>query len=61
MAIDVNSVTWHRFYNELPANKSIDKCRSHGADHAAYGWSPQIDPRWSDAQKSAYAAGYESR
>ena len=59
MPIDVNAHVWTRYYQETPETKSIEQCRSHGADHKAYGWNPQIDPRWSDEQKNAYVQGYE--
>jgi hypothetical protein len=50
---------WHRIYNTPPREKSLEMCRSHGADHRAYGWYPQYDPRWSPEQQEAYWAGYE--
>ena len=63
MAIDGNiintSSTWCRYYAVPPDQKTLEQCRSHGSDHQAYGWSAQIDPRWSADQKAAYIAGYE--
>ena len=58
MTIDMNFVGWIRYYNTPPNQKTPEQCRSHGADHKAYQWSPQIDPRWSEDQKMAYAGGY---
>lgn len=49
---------WVRFYVEPPEKKTVDQCESHGRDHAAYRWTPQVDPRWSDEQKTAYSRGY---
>jgi hypothetical protein len=56
---DRSNSLWHRSYQIPPQDKSIEQCRSHGADHRAYGWIPQYDPRWSPEQKEAYWAGYE--
>lgn len=47
-----------RYYAVRPANKSLELCRMHGADHAAYHWSMQVDPRWSKEQMTAYLCGY---
>lgn len=47
-----------RAYKTPPEEKTIDRCRSHGADHMAYGWCSQPDPRWSDEQMQAYINGY---
>lgn len=49
-----------RYYYVRPENKSVETCRSHGADHGAYGWNSQLDPRWSEEQKMAYIEGYRS-
>lgn len=59
MSLNYESPTWQRYYHAGPTEKTVDQCRSHGADHAAYQWAPQIDPRWSDEQKSAYIEAYE--
>jgi hypothetical protein len=50
---------WHRHYTVPPEDKSLEICRNHGADHRAYGWSPQYDPRWSPEQQEAYWSGYD--
>jgi hypothetical protein len=50
-----------RFYNAPPEKKSLDCCAEHGYQHKAYGWSKQIDPRWSDEQKQAYLNAYNSK
>lgn len=50
-----------RYYNEPPQNKTVAQCKSHGDDHRAYGWTKQIDPRWSAEQIAAYNKGYEGR
>lgn len=55
--IDVNFIGWIRYYS---GEKTMEECRSHGSDHGAYGWSPQIDPRWTAEQKAAYVEGFES-
>ncbi len=47
-----------RFYMLNPREKSLQVCRSHGADHCAYEWGPQIDPRWNPKQIEAYISGY---
>lgn len=57
--IDYESTVWTRFYAET--NKTIAQCASHGADHRAYQWSPQIDPRWTAEQKAAYITAYEGK
>lgn len=49
----------HRHYTVPPEKKLVEQCASHGADHAAYGWHPQYDPRWSEEQKNAYLNAYE--
>ena len=49
-----------RYYEVPAAEKSIECCASHGADHAAYGWSRKIDPTWSQEQVDAYIAAYRS-
>jgi hypothetical protein len=36
----------------------VEQCASHGADHAAYGWSIKLDPTWSEEQKAAYLNAY---
>ena len=56
-----NEIKYHerRFYQEPPEKKTPHQCESHGADHAAYGWLPQLDPRWSDEQIVAYRRGYD--
>lgn len=59
MAINYESCIWKKYYQVPPDKKTTEDCRSHGNDHAAYGWIPQIDPRWSDEQKAAYVEGYE--
>ena len=59
MSVNYESWIWRRYYQVPPDKKTIEDCRSHGNDHAAYKWSPQIDPRWSDEQKAAYIEGYE--
>jgi len=51
---------WCRYYNDGPEMKTVGDCRHHGIDHKAYGWCPQLDPRWSDEQRLAYIDGYES-
>ena len=58
---ETNPQKWllHRHYNVPPEGKTIEACRSHGADHRAYGWGPQVDPRWSDEQKAAYWKGFK--
>lgn len=50
----------HRYYHVPPEQKSVELCRQHGRSHAAYGWSKQIDPRWSQDQFLAYLDGYSS-
>lgn len=50
-----------RYYSAPPEAKSLAQCRSHGDDHAAYGWSPQVDPRWTATQIEAYWEGYRAR
>lgn len=57
--IDPEYWLWHRYYTVPPEQKTIAQCASHGGDHKAYGWSPQIDPRWSEEQKAAYVEAYE--
>ena len=47
-----------RYYKQAPEDKSPEQCRSHGRDHRAYRWPPQLDPRWTDAQIDAYWKGY---
>jgi len=59
-SIDVDCPHWRWFYSVPPESKSLEQCRSHGADHASYAWSPRIDPRWSVEQKSAYVEGWNS-
>ena len=59
MKIDPDAWQWQRYYTVRPEQKSIEQCASHGSDHKAYGWSPQIDPRWSEEQKAAYIEAYE--
>jgi len=49
-----------RYYSVPPTAKSIEQCRSHGRDHAAYRWIKKIDPRWSEEQVSAYLDGYNN-
>lgn len=46
------------YYHGEPSNKSLDDVKSHGRDHAAYKWTPKIDPRWSKEQIDAYKSGY---
>lgn len=53
-------ITWDRYYHDPPEKKSLEQCESHGNDHAVYCWSPQVDPRWSEAQKQAYWKGYNA-
>lgn len=48
-----------RYYRVPPEEKTVQQCRSHGCDHKAYGWSIQIDPRWSEEQQQAYMEGYQ--
>jgi hypothetical protein len=57
--LDRSSQHWHRYYHVPPQEKTLEACRSHGADHRAYGWCPQYDPRWSPEQQEAYWDGYE--
>jgi hypothetical protein len=47
-----------RYYTVPPHKKSLEQCESHGSDHAAYRWSMQIDPGWSEEQREAYLRGY---
>jgi hypothetical protein len=47
-----------RYYVTPPDQKTVGQCASHGADHAAYGWNIQLDPRWSEDQKAAYLKAY---
>jgi hypothetical protein len=56
--IDKENPLWHRIYVVDPEDKSVQDCLNHGADHQAYGWTPQYDPRWSDEQIEAYWKGY---
>ena len=49
---------WERYYNIPPEEKSIQDCFNHGADHKAYKWAPQVDPRWNEEQKTSYWKGY---
>jgi hypothetical protein len=46
-----------RYYDEFP--KTTEQCVSHALDHAAVGWSRQIDPRWTEEQQQAYVEAYE--
>ncbi len=48
-----------RYYEVPPDQKTAPECESHGADHAAYKWIRQVDPRWSQEQVDAYLRGYE--
>lgn len=50
-----------RYYSEPPEAKSLGQCRSHGGDHAAYGWAPEVDPRWTAKQIEAYWEGYNTQ
>jgi hypothetical protein len=50
---------WRRCYEVPPEKKSNHQCRVHGCDHRSYGWSPQIDPRWTIEQQQAYCRGYD--
>jgi len=59
MSIDYDSFIWTRYYHVPPEDKTVEDCGTHGADHVAYRWSPQIDPRWSAEQKAAYIQAYE--
>ena len=47
-----------RYYQQPPNEKTLEACYCHGADHIAYHWSQQIDPRWSEEQVAAYKRGY---
>jgi hypothetical protein len=47
-----------RYYQTPPEEKTVQQCASHGDDHAAYGWSKQLDPRWSEEQVAAYREAY---
>ena len=51
------SATWQRHYDEYP--KTAEEIQGHGSDHRAYGWSPQVDPRWTDDEVRVYANAYE--
>ena len=56
------NLEWHhcRYYQVPAKDKSVEQCASHGRDHKAYGWSPQIDPWWSDEQIDAYMTAYRN-
>ena len=47
-----------RYYQIGPERKTVEECASHGADHKAYGWLRQLDPRWSKEQREAYDVAY---
>ena len=49
-----------RFYSDPPERKTLEDCAGHGYDHKGYGWSKQIDPRWSKEQTEAYLNAYNS-
>jgi hypothetical protein len=49
-----------RYYHTPPEWKTLEDVASHGADHAAYKWTPQIDPRWSAEQVEAYRRAYSN-
>ena len=49
-----------RYYNDPPETKSLELCALHGSNHKEYGWTIQIDPRWSDEQVQAYLNAYET-
>jgi hypothetical protein len=53
--VDVREI---RYYQVPPEEKSVSQCASHGADHAAFGWCQQLDPRWNDEQIDAYRRAY---
>lgn len=58
----MNTIKDHevRFYTVPPEKKSIETCALHGSEHALCGWSRQIDPGWTNAQKQAYIEAYLS-
>jgi hypothetical protein len=47
-----------RFYEVPPESKPLSICLCHGSSHKAFGWAPQIDPRWSFGQVKSYLKGY---
>lgn len=49
-----------RFYNAPPDEMTLEMCQNHGGSHKAYGWNPQPDSRWDDAQYSAYMEAYDA-
>jgi hypothetical protein len=59
---DTPSVPPHqtRYYHVPPERKTLEDVAGHGADHAAYRWAPQIDPRWSAEQVEAYRRAYST-
>ena len=61
MSINYDSPTWRKYYQVDPEQKPLTVCYQHGLEHKVYGWSPKIDPRWSDEQKQAYIDGYEQK
>lgn len=53
-------IPWHNFRHYNEPEKSVEQCASHGADHAASGWSRQIDARWNAEQRAAYLEAYQT-
>jgi len=49
-----------RFYNGDQSNTPLEVCRYFGESHASYGWSRQLDPRWTDEQRRVYNEGYNT-